>query len=1122
MSVVPAAPETTRHTQGYYRFPALHDQTIVFTAEGDLWTVPVTGGRAQRLTTHHGVESHAAISPDGTRIAFSAQYEGPTEVYTMPVAGGLPTRHTYEGEVAVVVGWTPDGQVLYSTAYYSTLPNAQLAVLNPATGEQSLLPLHQASDGTFTADGKTLFFTRLAFQGSHTKRYQGGTAQNIWKFTQGEPEAIALTADYPGTSRSPMWWEGRVYFVSDRDGTLNLWSMTETGNDLRQHTFHKGWDVQSPTLHQGRIVYQLGADLYLHTLATETDECLDIYLASDFDQTRERWVNKPLEYLTSLHLSPRGDRLVLTARGRVFVAPVEQGRLVAATRDDGVRYRSACFLPDGKSLLALTDETGELEFCQIPANGVGRPTLLTGNGTVFRYAPVPALDGKSFAFIDKDHQLWIHHLESGETQRIAVAEEVGNFGDLRWSPDSQWLAFTMPAANLFTRIFIYSVADGTMFPLTSDRVDSFSPAWSPDGKWLYFLSDRAFYSIVASPWGPRQPEPYFDRTTKIYQVGLKAEERSPFLPMDEIFAAAQEEKDAEKSDDAADSEVEVADEQVDADPDQPPEADSEEVKKSRKGKSKEPVVVQIDLDNLPQRVMEVPIAPGNYRQLWVTDKKLFWLDREASLEPKSKLLSLEIKAPPVEAKTVMEDIRSFELSPDGKKLLISKKKKNGQGNGADLMLYVIDATKDPPKDKELEKKKVDLSRWRFSVQPRLEWRQLFVEAWRLERDYFYDRNLHGIDWQGLLKKHLPLVDRVTDRDELNDLIAHLVGELAALHTFVRAGDRRSGQDRIHLASLGAKLSPVAEGYRIDYIYQTDPDYLDRLAPLARPGLNLQPGDVIELINGVPARSVPHPAVLLKHQADQQVLLHVKSATTQETRPMVVQPINPRDAWELRYADWECRCRQRVEEWGGGRIGYVHLRAMTGDTYHQWVENYYPIFNRDGLIIDVRHNRGGNTDSWVLEKLLRKAWFYWQPRIGKPFWNMQWAFRGHMVVLCNEHTASDGEAFTEGFRRLGLGKVIGTRTWGGEIWLSLQTWLVDRGVASAAEIGVYGPEGDWLIEGHGVEPDIVVDNLPHATFNGQDAQLEAAVKYLQQQIQQHPVEIPPTPPYPIKAFPYENS
>ncbi len=357
---------------------------------------------------------------------------------------------------------------------------------------------------------------------------------------------------------------------------------------------------------------------------------------------------------------------------------------------------------------------------------------------------------------------------------------------------------------------------------------------------------------------------------------------------------------------------------------------------------------------------------------------------------------------------------------------------------------------------------------------------------------------------------------------MNDVISSLVGELAALHIFVGGGDRRTTLDQVSPASLGAQLTrdEANGGYRISHIFMADPDYPEVASPLNKPGLTIREGDIVISINGTQTLSVESPALLLRNQAGQQVLLKLKSAATGKEYEAVVKPISQSEESNLRYSEWENTRRLRVEETGKGALGYVHLRAMGGGNITEWVKNFYPVFNRKGLIIDVRHNRGGNIDSWILEKLMRKAWFYWKQRNTIPTWNMQYAFRGHLVLLCNEFTASDGEAFSEGFRRLGLGKVIGTRTWGGEIWLSARPWLQDRGMATAAEMGVYGPEGEWLIEGHGVDPDMVVDNLPKATFDGNDAQLDAAIKYLQEQIKKQPVEVPPAPKFPNKAFDYK--
>lgn len=1081
---------------GYYRFPAIHGDSVVFSAEGDLWWVNRQGGVASRLTTHPAEETRPAISPDGRTLAFSASYEGPVEVYTMPMGGGLPVRRTFEGGRAHVAGWTPRGEVLYATGHYSGMPNTQLVRLDPATGRRELLPLSQASDGSFTPDGKTLFFTRFAFQGSHTKRYKGGTAQSLWRYTEGEPEAVPLTADYPGTSKTPMEWKGRVYFVSDRDGTQNLWSMDEKGGGLRQHTSHRGWDVTSPSLEGGRIVYQLGADLRIFDIAAGQDAPLSVRLVSDFDQMREQWVKKPMEFLTSFSLSPKGDRLALTARGQVFVVPVKTGRFVEVTRKPGVRYRQARFLPDGRSVVALSDETGEIEIWKLPANGVGKSEPLTQDGKVLRWDALPSPDGRWIAHDDKDLQLWLLDTKTGQQKRIATTTQNG-FQDVVWSPDSRWLAYSTPAANTFNRIHLYQVETGKTLALTSDRFNSWSPAWSADGQWIWFVSDRNLNTLVPSPWGTRQPDPFLTQTDQIFGVALKKGLRPPFQKPDELHPGEDGE---EKESEAAEGE-EKGEEKKDG-------KDGKDAEKKEEEKEEIPKI-EIDPEGLMERLVKAPVPAGNYNALAATAERLFWLSTATSFERETSLVSVPFDPEKPEPKPVMEGVEAYELSADGKKLLVQK--------GEDF--FVFDAGESAPEGEALAESKVDLSGWTFSVNPREQWQQMFREAWRLERDYFYDPKMHGVDWPAMLEKYRPLSLRVTSRGELDDLLGQMVSELSALHTFVGGGDHRAGGDRIEVASLGAVLlrDDAQGGDRIERLYRADPDLPEEAGPLSAPTVAAREGDVIESINGVSTLSVPDPALLLRNQAGKQVLLKIKDGKTGKSRDAVAVPVSPNRAADLRYDDWELSRRRAVEEMGKGQIGYVHLRAMGGEDYTSWARDFYPVFNRQGLIIDVRNNEGGSIESWLLAKLLRKAWFWWQPRVGDPISNMQYAFRGHVAVLVNEATASDGEAFAEGIKRLGLGKVFGTRTWGGEIWLSASNFLVDKGIATAAEFGVYGPEGIWLIEGHGVEPDIVVDNLPRATFDGKDAQLEAAIRYLEEKIKAEPIPPVPAPAYPDKSL-----
>jgi tricorn protease len=1100
--------------RGYYRQPAIHADTIVFVSEGDLWKVSASGGVATRLTSHPGDETFPRISPDGSLVAFTAQYEGPTEVYVMPLAGGLPTRLTYDGSRAAVAGWKPatgdqPALIIASTSRFSGLPNAQLTLINPAAAggpaTRTLVPLAQAADGVYADDG-TLFFTRLAFQGSHTKRYKGGTAQTLWRFAPGADASQPLSADYAGTSAGPMWWNGKVYFLSDRDGTMEVFRMNPDGSGVEQVTSHQGpderlLDVKGAAMSpQGRIAYQLGADIWVCDAATGATARLDITLDSDLDQTRENWVEKPMDYLSATSLSPDGSRVALTARGQVFVAPKEPGRLVEVTRRDGVRYRNARFMPDGKTLVMLSDESGEVELWTAAADGSTPPARLTADGAVLRWEAIPSPNGKKIAHHDKNQKLWIADAQTGENTLIEQ-NAVDVFQSINWSPDSRWLVYVAWAPNFNRQVRLYDTLAGTVTDVTTDRFDSGEAAFSPDGQWLYVLSDRNISTMVRSPWGQLQPEPFFADKTQVFLVALRPGLRSPFQPPDELFDPKAE---ARKKDEQAKS---------DKKPDEPP-ADQApapgEPAKSEPAKVEPPqdepkvAAVEIQLDGIADRLQAVPIPPGNYSGLSVGEKRVFLITSPTGGET-SDLLAFDIGYKDLDAKAIAKDVTGYELSIDGKSLLVRKK----------ASLSIIDAGSGAGAD--LAKNAVNLSGWTFPIIPREEWRQMFVEAWRLERDYFYDLNMHGTDWRGLLERYMPLVDRVATRGELSDLIAQMVAELSALHTFVRGGDERRGPDNIAPAALGAALKRTDDGYRVAHVYQADPDYPDRLSPLARPGVNVGSGDVIIAVDHRPAADAPDLGALLRGKAGRQVLLTVRPAAGGDARKVVVTPISTGSEEDLRYHEWEYTRRLAVEAAGKGDLGYLHLRAMGAENMNEFARGFYPVFNRKGLIIDVRHNRGGNIDSWLLSRLLRTAWFFWQPRVGDPFWNMQLAFRGHVVVLCNERTASDGEAFAEGVKRLGIGTVIGTRTWGGEIWLSSSNFLVDGGIASASEIGVYGPEGQWLIEGHGVEPDIVVDNEPHATFKGADAQLDAAIEFLRKEIRDKPVDVPPPPRHPDKSW-----
>jgi tricorn protease len=1068
--------------KGYYRTPALHQNTVLFTAEGDLWKYDLaTGATASRLTTHPGMETSPAISPDGKQVAFIGNYEGSPEVYVMNINGGIPKRLTYDyGDWYIdVVGWTPGGRVLYRTTRFSQLPSPQLASIDPQSLQAAPLPLWQASHGCYDEAG-TLYFTRLPHQGSKTKRYKGGTVEQVWKF-DGKGEAVNLTADYTGTSARPMYAGSRVYFLTDRDGTMNLWSMDQNGKELKQHTFSKAWDLQGASLQGGRIVYQKGADLWLYDIAAGKETGLDIRLLSDFDQRKPRWIKSPVNSISHTNISPNGNYAVMISRGRVFVSPAKSDRWVEVSRRSGIRYKAAQFI-NNKSLAVLSDESGEYEVWTMNADGSGNPKQLTRNSktmiTFFDVSP----DGKYIAYSDKNEVLRVADVVTGAVKFVQDSLYSGVNGT-SWSPDSRFLCYTVGIENLNAQIQVLDVATMRKTPITTPRLDSYLPSWSGDGNWLFFASDRNLRSKIRSPWGPRQPEPYYTKTGNIYAIALDSAAKFPFLQTDSWLA---------------DSAFSLA-------------VSIDTTKAAKKKKTASAPKSWYDWLRTADRLYRVPVASANLTELAAADGYLYWLDRSYMEEERSgKLYAIKIgESRKYEPTEVASGVTGFTLSANKKKLLISLENNMlamADANGAKL---------------NMEEARLDLKNWGFTVNPVEDWRQMYEDAWRMMRDYFYDRNLHKVKWDSIRKQYEPLLSRITDRYELDDVISQAVGELSALHTFVYGGDKRRSPDQIPIASLGAVLNKHEKGLLIHHIYRTDPDYPEMASPLNRPELKIKEGDIITAVNNVPLDRAGSLAELLANKVNVPVKLSLISAATNRTYEQVVRPMPAEAENDMRYNEWILSRRDRVDSLGSNEIGYVYLKAMTGDDMDDFVKQFYPVFNRKGLIIDVRHNGGGNIDSWVLEKLMRKAWMYWQARAGGPTWNMQYAFRGHMVLLCDQFTGSDGEAISEGFRRLGLGKVIGMRTWGGEIWLTSSNRLVDNGIATAAEFGVYGPEGRWLIEGHGVDPDIVVDNLPHETFKGRDAQLEFAIKYLQDLIRKNPVAVPKAPAYPDKSFDYRK-
>jgi len=1072
--------------KAYIRFPTTKGDQVFFTAEGDLWRAPLAGGRATRLTTHASLETRPAVSPDGKWLAFSASYEGPQEVHVMPVEGGQPRRLTFQGLGCAVLGWTPQGQVLFTTTAEVGPGRASVvAMVDPQTLQRTTLPLADANEACVDEAGRTLFFTRLGIHmtGDNVRNYRGGAAAEVWRYDlAGGKEAVKVPFDAP--IKRPMVWKDRLIVVSDKDGCDNLWSLKFDGSDAKQLTHHKGWDVRGGSLADGRVAYQQGADLRVYDLATGRDRAVEVTLTSDFDQRRERLIKRPLDFLDNTDFALNGERIVLTARGQVAVAGLQGLRRVDVALPAGSRAREATLSLDGKNVYAFSDATGEQQLWRFPADGTPGGKALTTDKGLDRQGLFPSPDGKNLAHTDREGRLYLLTLATGENKRLDTNPH-GGAPQVVWAPDGRTLAILRPdSSHRLSQILLHSLAEGRTVTVTRDKYESFAPAFSPDGKWLYFLSNRSFQVVNNSPWGDRNLGPYFDRRTKVYALALQEGLRFPFAPRTELDAETKD-KDAKES------------------------KESKDPKEAKPAKAERPA---IQWEGLVERLYEVPLAAGNYGTLRVDAKRLYITEREGR---STSVKTLEIGNSVAPAEVFAADINAFDLSADGKKALLTKRGPAGPAGPGLETFYIVEAGAKAPGD--LSKAEVKLGDWAFPVDPRAEWQQMFQDAWRMHRDRFYDSKLRGQDWEAVRRKYEPLVARITDRAELNDLLGQMVGELGALHSQTRPGDQRLAQDGSSQAFLGAVFSRAANGYRIDHIYRTEAELPSEASPLAAPGLGLKEGDVLTAVNGRPVLEARDLSDLLRNKAGQQVLLAFQRGA-ETLKPVVVQAVDGLRQANLRYSDWEEGLRRQVDQASQGRLGYLHLRAMGAGDINTFAREFYGQVDREGLILDVRRNNGGNIDSWVIEKLLRRAWAFWTDSHGTyNGTNMQQTFRGHLVVLIDEFTYSDGESFAAGIKALGLGPLVGRRTAGAGVWLTDSNVLLDKGQVRAAEWPQYlTKDGAWIIEGVGVSPDLEVVNPPKETYAGRDRQLEAAIKLLQDKLAKEPVA--PLKPKGIPALP----
>ncbi|MEK7466812.1 MAG: PDZ domain-containing protein [Planctomycetota bacterium] len=1073
LALLTLALQATAQTQGLFRFPSTHGDRVVFSCEGDLWEAPLAGGEARRLTSAPGKEQHATYSADGKWIAFTADYDGSSDVYVMPARGGEPRRLTWSPDAERVIGWDHEGRVLFRSR--GELPFGMWTAwrVAPAGGDPVKIPLGEAIQVSFAADGRCAFVMWM-WENQHWKRYSGGLASDIWVGDLENKTYTRLT-DWKGNDAYPMWQGDRIYYLTDRDGVQNIWSSKPDGADRKPHTKHAGYDVRFPTLGDGKIAYQLGGDIRVFDCASGEDRAVDVRLPSDRLQARAR-LAEPASNIGRIGLSPDGTRLVAAARGEIFSIPFKEGRLVNLTGTPGIRERAATWSPDGKRVACLSDATGEYEIWLLDPTQEKPAAQLTKNGKGWKLPPVWSPDSTQLAWADMEGRLWRVDVATGASKQIDACGtwEISAYS---WSPDSRFLAYDFPSDTWNSVIKIHDTKEGRTEAVTDARWNSTSPSWDPEGKFLAFLSARTI--------NPKSGDYTFeynfgiDETVKPYLLRLTAGARAPFEPRERGLVTETKEENDDDEDDG-----------------------KKKKKKKSDDKPEPPAAVVMEWDGLLERCVVAPVPAGICRDLvfakgrlfWIASRNKGWASGDEEEATSLVVLELESKKKIVLAKGATE----FSLSGNGERAVVRVADAFTRiDRGADSLPAGPDTT-------------FRTAGWTVPIDPAQEWRQIWNEVWRLERDFFYDPQHHRVDWEAARKKYEPLLPRVSSREELNDLVGEMLAELSNSHAYISGGDDRSVKP-VRVGSLGAKFAPDAAAgrYRVTRIFRGDVFDPKRTSPLLAAGV--KEGEYLFAIDGTPVKAGEGWQRLLVDKPEKPVLLRFGTKPDgSDARDVYVVALGGDGA--LVYADWVEGNRRYVEEKSGGKVGYLHVPDMGGRGLVEFGRQFPWQSQKDALVVDVRWNSGGNTHGMILERLRRSTTHFDKPRHFRPepvYWR---SVRGHLVALMNHNTASDGENFIHAWQHDNLGPVIGTRSWGGLVGYRGDKDLVDGGFNAQPEFAHFGWDGKWVVEGDGAIPGIDVTNDPGALAAGRDPQLDRGIEEALSRIAKEP-RTPPIAPEP---------
>jgi tricorn protease len=1047
------------------RFPTIHGGRIVFCYGGDLYTVAASGGVARRLTSHSGYEMFPHFSPDGRWIAFTGQYDGNTEVYVIPAEGGEPRRLTYTATLGrddvsdrmgpnnIVVGWKHDGKhILFRSRMHSFNDFiGQLYLVPLAGGLAEPLPLPRGGFASYSPDDSKLAYNRVFREFRTWKRYRGGMADDVWiyDFTTKKTENITQNA---AQDILPMWHGERIYYASDRDANrrMNLFVTNLADRTTRQLTTFTDFDIKFPSLGDRAIVFENGGWIYRFDLASEKCEKVPIRILEDRAAARGELANVA-KNVTNYEISPDGKRALFGARGDVFTVPAKEGRTRNLTNTSAVHERNSKWSPDSKLIAYVSDATGEDEIYVIAPDGTGSPRQLTTGGDTYKYEIHWSPDSKKILWADKKLRVQYVEVETKAVKPIARAK-VWEIRDAVWSPDSRWVAFSQQERESMGRVYLFSLETGKTSAVTDGWFSSTQPAFSGDGKYLFFVSRRDFNPIYSeTEWN----HAYRDMA-RIYLVTLAKATPSPFRP---------------RSDEIAEP-------------------------KPDETKPKE-LVLKVDTDALSERVLQLPIQPANYRNLASVGGVLYYV-RQGSKDAKPALQMYDLAA---RKETALGSAGGFEISADGKKMLVSQDGKYG----------IIDLPKSPVTISE----PLNLSGMEIRLDHHQEWKQIFDECWRQMRDFFYDPNMHGVDWKAMREKYAPLVPHVNHRADLTYVIGEMIAELNAGHAYVGGGDMPH-PPRLPLGLLGANLRRDPSGYfKIVKILKGDSWDPKLRSPLAELGLNVKEGDFLLAINGQPVNEMKTPYEALVNQAGKQVTLKVNTEPKEKgSRQIVVVPID--NEGELYYHEWVTGNIRKVNDATSGKVGYVHVPDMQVRGLNQFGRYYYPQTHKKAMIIDMRGNGGGNVSPMLIERLRREIAMIDIARNSVPDTDPGAMVYGPKVCLLNEFSASDGDLFPYRFRQHKLGKLIGKRSWGGVVGIRGTLPLLDGGFLNRPEFSRYDVDGKtWIIEGVGVPPDIEVDNDPAREYAGHDDQLDRAIQEILTELKTREKDLPSPPPYPKK-------